>query len=286
LAAVSFKLSLAPFHLWTPDVYEGAPTPVAAFLSVVSKTAAFAVAIQLVQTLLPGVPGVQAVLIAICSLSMIWGNVAAIMQTDLKRLLAYSTVAQAGYMAMGLVVNTPDALTTMVFYLLGYVFTNMGAFATVKTIEQDLGTTSLKSLGGLVSKRPWSTVMLSVFFISLAGLPVTVGFFAKFFLFQQVLNGAPYLLGLVVLALLTSVVSLFYYVNVIRLTVVDAPSDTVRYLKTLTYKALPSGTSVVAVLSLFFVIVLGLLSDLPMDGIKKALHPEPDWPVTSFLPRH
>jgi NAD(P)H-quinone oxidoreductase subunit 2 len=271
--AVSFKLSLAPFHMWTPDVYEGAPTPVAAFLSVVSKTAAFAVAIQLVQTLFADVPAVQPLLAAICGLSMVWGNISAVMQTDLKRMLAFSTVAQAGYMALGLVANTSDSLTAMVYYLMGYLFTNMGAFAVVKAIEQDLGTTRIADMAGLVSKRPVAATLMTIFLISLAGLPVTVGFFAKFFLFQAVVVDQPALLGLIILALLTSVVSLFYYLNVVRIMVVQAPADAVRYLKSLTYRLVPSGTSMVALVSAYMVVLMGLFANLSLDMIHQGLAP-------------
>jgi NAD(P)H-quinone oxidoreductase subunit 2 len=273
LTAFSFKLSLAPFHLWAPDVYEGAPTPVAAFLSVVSKTAAFAIVIRLLQTLFPGVPGLIETLSAIALISMLWGNVVAIMQTDIKRLFAFSTVAQAGYMVLGLLTGSAMGISALLFYLLGYLFTNMGAFAVIKSIEADLGSTRIADMAGLVQKRPTLVLCLTLFCLSLAGLPITVGFFAKFFLFQTVINQQPGLLWLVVVALLTSVVSLFYYLNVIRVMVVSDPSDAVRYLKPLAYRFLPSGTAIVVSVCLALVITVGLASDMTMSWIQHALTP-------------
>jgi NAD(P)H-quinone oxidoreductase subunit 2 len=261
LAAFCFKLSLAPFHLWAPDVYEGAPVPVAGFLSVVSKTAAFAITIRVIQTIFPNTPGITEALIAISAISMVWGNIAAILQTNLKRLLAFSTIAQAGYMVIGLLVGTAASTATLLFYLMGYLFTNLGAFAVVKSIEDDLGTSDIDAMAGIASKRPMAVFSLSVFLLSLAGLPVTVGFFAKFFLFQSAIAAMPQLTGLVILALLTSVVSLFYYVNVMRIMIIQEPSDAVRYLKTLTYRLVPSGTALTTIIALVGVLVMGLLSN-------------------------
>jgi NAD(P)H-quinone oxidoreductase subunit 2 len=270
IAAFCFKLSLAPFHLWGPDVYEGAPVPVAGFLSVVSKTAAFAVTIRVVQTLFPDTPGVTEVLIAIATLSMVWGNVAAVMQTNLKRMLAFSTVAQAGYMAIGLLVGTPAATATLMFYLAGYLFTNLGAFAVVKSIEDDLGNSDIASMAGLVAKRPFNVLALSVFLLSLAGLPVTVGFFAKFFLFQSAVAAMPQLTGLIILALIASVVSLFYYVNVMRVMIVQDPAEPVRYLKSLTYRLIPSGTALATLVSLVAVLMMGFMADGMMGWLQRS----------------
>ena len=270
IAAFSFKLSLAPFHLWAPDIYEGAPVPVAGFLSVVSKTAAFAVTIRVIQTLFPDTPGVTEVLIAICALSMIWGNVAAVLQSNIKRMLAFSTVAQAGYMAIGLLVGTPAATATLMFYLAGYLFTNLGAFAVVKSIEDDLGNSDLENMSGLVAKRPLNVFALSIFLLSLAGLPITVGFFAKFFLFQSAVAAMPQLTWLVILALIASVISLFYYVNVMRVMIVQDPADSVRHLKSLTYRLVPSGTAITAMVSLLAVLVLGFTADSTLSWFQRS----------------
>jgi NAD(P)H-quinone oxidoreductase subunit 2 len=266
LAGLGFKLSLAPFHQWTPDVYQGAPTPVSAYLSVVSKGAAFAVVIRLIQTVFVGIPGLTETLMVMAALSIVWGNVAAALQTDIKRLIGFSTIAQAGYMALGLLVAMPHTLSTLVFYLAGYLFTNMGAFAAVTAFEMEVGSTKIADLAGIVSKRPAHVLAFSLFLLSLAGLPITVGFFSKFFLFQSVVAQQPALMGLIILALLASVVSLYYYVNVIRVMVVDAPAEAVRYLKPITLK-LPSGVAVVLATCAVTVVGLGVFSSASIDWL-------------------
>ena len=227
LAALAFKLSLAPFHMWTPDVYEGAPTPVAAFLSVVSKTAAFMVTIRLLTMVLGGIPYWQPLLAVVCVLSMVIGNITAIRQTSLKRLLAYSTIAQAGYMTLGLLVHSAFGIAGILFYLLTYLFMNMGAFAAVVAINHELGTDDIGALSGLIQKRPSIVLGLSICLLSLAGIPITAGFFAKFFLFQSVIAQSAHLMPFIIVALVTSVVSMVYYLKPIRLMVLGSPSSQV-----------------------------------------------------------
>jgi len=229
LAAVAFKLSLVPFHMWTPDVYEGAPTPVSGFLSVVSKSAAFALAIRLLYMLFSGMPEWVLLLSIFAIFSMVLGNVVALKQTSLKRLLAYSTIAHAGYMVLGLLVEPAVGVSGVLFYLVSYLFMNLGAFASVIQIQNLLGTDDLEAVSGLVHKCPSLVLGFSLCLLSLAGIPITAGFFAKFFLFQSVMSaGGPHMLWLVVVALAASTVSLAYYVNVIRLMVVKEPSEQVQ----------------------------------------------------------
>lgn len=227
-AALAYKLSSAPFHMWAPDVYEGAPTPVGAFLSVVSKGAALAITIRIFVILFAGFNQWPVLLGILAVLSMIIGNVVALKQTNVKRLLAYSTVAHAGYMLLGLVIATPIGIAGLLYYLVTYLFMNLGAFASVIYFNNLTRTDEINAYSGLIQKRPWLTLGFTVCLLSLSGIPITAGFFAKFFLFQAVaLSGTAYI-GLVILALLMSTVSLAYYLNIVRLMVVKEPSAAVQ----------------------------------------------------------
>lgn len=227
VGGVCFKLSAAPFHMWAPDVYEGAPTPVVAFLSVVSKIAGFSLAIRLFAGVLAPVTGWSGLIAVLAVLSMVVGNVVALTQHNIKRLLAYSTVAHVGYLLLGLVVLTPDGLSSLLYYLVTYLFMNLGAFAVVTVVENATGRTDTAAYAGLVRKKPFLAIVLSIMLLSLAGIPITAGFFGKFFLFQSIINAGSQYLWLVVVALLTSTISLYYYINIIRLMVIAEPSDAV-----------------------------------------------------------
>jgi NAD(P)H-quinone oxidoreductase subunit 2 len=228
VAALAFKLSTAPFHMWTPDVYEGAPTPVAAFLSVVSKTAAFALTVRLFVMFFAGFPQMQLLFVILAVLSMTIGNFVALKQTNIKRLLAYSTIAHAGYMILGLAVGSVAAIGSMIYYLIAYLFMNMGAFASVIAFHNMTRSDEIKSYSGLIQKRPWLVLGFSFCLLSLTGIPITAGFFAKFFLFQTLIQSGSVYLWLVLIALVNSTISIAYYLNVIRLMVVKEPSSAVQ----------------------------------------------------------
>jgi NAD(P)H-quinone oxidoreductase subunit 2 len=230
IAGFAFKLSAAPFHMWAPDVYEGSPTPVTAFLSVVSKTAGFAVAARFLISVMGPIQGAVWVLLAISVLSMLVGNIVALTQKNIKRLLAYSTIAHAGYMILGLAIMNEQGLSALLYYLIVYLFMNLGAFAFVIYFHHLTGSDEIRSYAGLVRKQPFMVFVFSLFLLSLAGIPITAGFFAKFFLFQAVASAGAQYLWLVVLALVTSTISLYYYLNVIRLMVVAEPSPEVQKL--------------------------------------------------------
>jgi NAD(P)H-quinone oxidoreductase subunit 2 len=227
LGGVCFKLSAAPFHMWAPDTYEGAPTPMVAFLSVVSKIAAFAFAIRLFSQYFGALPGWTGIVSVLAVTSMVLGNVVALSQRNIKRLLAYSTVAHGGYLLLGLVVMTPASLGSLVYYLMTYLFMNLGAFAVITHFENITGHTDIAAYAGLVRKKPRLVFLFSIMLLSLAGIPITAGFFGKFFLFQALVNAGNQYIWLVVVALLTSTVSLYYYLNVIRLMVISEPSEVV-----------------------------------------------------------
>jgi NADH:ubiquinone oxidoreductase subunit 2 (subunit N) len=157
--------------------------------------------------------------------------VVALWQTNIKRLLAYSTIAHAGYMLIGLTILSPDSATTLLFYLMAYMVMNLGAFAVVVYFNQLTGSDEIKAYSGLIQKRPLLTLVMSFFMLSLAGMPITVGFFAKFFLFQVAMAISTKFLWVVILALLTSTVSMFYYLNILRLMVIGEPSPEVQAIQ-------------------------------------------------------
>jgi NADH-quinone oxidoreductase subunit N len=211
----AFKVSAAPFHMWTPDVYQGAPLPVTAFMSVGTKAAAFAMIVRVFAGGLPHLaPEWQALLAFVAATSMIVGNLMAIAQSSLKRLLAYSGVAQAGYILIGVIAGGQNGLSAVLYYLFVYMFMNFGAFAVITLLAGPEGDRDhISDLEGLGRRSPVMGILMTVFMFSLAGFPPSVGFFGKLFLFTAGV-GAGYT-WLVVLAVLMSVVSVFYYVRVL-----------------------------------------------------------------------
>jgi len=211
----AFKVSAAPFHMWTPDVYQGAPIPVTAFMSVGTKAAAFAMIVRVFAGGLPHLaPEWQTLLAFVAATSMIVGNLMAITQTSLKRLLAYSGVAQAGYILIGVIAGGQNGLAAVLYYLFVYMFMNFGAFAVITLLtSRDGDRDAFADLEGLARRNPLLAVAMTIFMLSLAGFPPSVGFFGKLFLFTAGV-GAGYT-WLVVLAVLMSVVSVFYYVRVL-----------------------------------------------------------------------
>ena len=211
----AFKVSAAPFHMWTPDVYQGAPIPVTAFMSVGTKAAAFAMIVRVFSGGLPHLsPEWQVLLAFVAATSMIVGNLMAIVQSSLKRLLAYSGVAQAGYIMIGVIAGGQAGLSAVLYYLFVYMFMNFGAFAVITLLTGPEGDRDrFSDLEGLAQRNPVMAVLMSIFMLSLAGFPPSVGFFGKLFLFTAGVS-AGYT-WLVVLAVLMSVVSVFYYVRVL-----------------------------------------------------------------------
>jgi NADH-quinone oxidoreductase subunit N len=211
----AFKVSAAPFQMWTPDVYEGSPIPVTAFMSVGTKAAAFAMIIRVFQQGLPGLSQDWGAFLAFVAVaSMVIGNLAAIVQTSLKRLLAYSGIAQAGYILVGVLGSNGPGQAAVLFYLFAYLFMNFGAFAILILMAGPLGDRDrFEDLDGLGYRHPVLAGIMTLFMFSLAGFPPTVGFIGKFFLFSAaVANGYTWL---VVVAVLMSVVSVYYYFRVV-----------------------------------------------------------------------
>jgi len=213
----AFKVSAAPFHMWTPDVYQGAPLPVTAFMSVGTKAAAFAMIVRVFAGGLPHLaPEWQTLIWFIAATSMVWGNVMAIAQTSLKRMLAYSGIAQAGYVLIGVYAGGPNGLRAVLYYLFVYMFMNFGAFAVLTLLAGPEGDRdSFADLEGLGRRNPVLAVAMSIFMLSLAGFPPSVGFFGKLFLFTAGVGSGFAGVVLVVIAVLMSVVSVFYYIRVL-----------------------------------------------------------------------
>jgi len=224
IAGIAFKIAAVPFHQWTPDVYEGSPTPVVAFLSVGSKAAGFALAIRLLVTAFPLLTEEwHFVMTALAILSMILGNVVALAQTSMKRLLAYSSIGQAGFVMIGLVIGTDAGYASMVFYMMVYLFMNLGAFTCVILFSLRTGTDQISEYAGLYQKDPLLTLGLSISLLSLGGIPPLAGFFGKLYLFWAGWQAGAY--GLVLLGLITSVVSIYYYIRVVKQMVVKEPQE-------------------------------------------------------------
>ncbi|MBS9395087.1 MAG: NAD(P)H-quinone oxidoreductase subunit N [Dolichospermum sp. LBC05a] len=224
IAGIGFKISAAPFHQWAPDVYEGAPTPVIAFLSVGSKAAGFALAIRLLTTVFPVVADEwRFVFTALAVLSMVLGNIVALAQTSMKRMLAYSSIAQAGFVMIGLIAGTDAGYSSMIFYLLVYLFMNLCGFTCVVLFSLRTGTDQISEYSGLYQKDPLLTLGLSISLLSLGGIPPLAGFFGKIYLFWAGWQAGLY--WLVLLGLVTSVVSIYYYIRVVKMMVVKEPQE-------------------------------------------------------------
>jgi NAD(P)H-quinone oxidoreductase subunit 2 len=224
IAGIAFKIAAVPFHQWTPDVYEGSPTPVVAFLSVGSKAAGFALAIRLLVTAFPLVSEQwHFVFTALAILSMVLGNVVALAQTSMKRLLAYSSIGQAGFLMIGLVIGTDAGYASMIYYLLVYLFMNLGGFTCVVLFALRTGTDQISEYSGLYQKDPLLTLGLSICLLSLGGIPPLAGFFGKIYIFWAGWQAGAY--GLVLVGLITSVISIYYYIRVIKMMVVKEPHE-------------------------------------------------------------
>ncbi|MDN5346639.1 MAG: NADH-quinone oxidoreductase subunit [Clostridia bacterium] len=227
LAGFGFKMGLVPFHMWVPDTYEGAPTPVTAYLAVGSKAAGFAVFLRLMFTAFPALYARWMVWLGILAvLTMTWGNIAALRQSNIKRLLAYSAIAHAGYTLIGVISFNATGAAAIMFYLFGYLFANLGAFAVVIAFANATGSEHIADYAGLRWRNPFLAFCLALCLLSLAGIPPLTGFFGKLYLFLGALERGGWLLTLVIIAAINSAISLFYYVNVIRTMYLLPPKDT------------------------------------------------------------
>ena len=213
LTGFAFKITAAPFHYWVPDVYEGAPTPVTAFLSVGSKFAGFALALRIIVTGLQIDINWSLILGLMAAISMTVGNLGAIRQTDIKRMLAYSGIAQAGYLLVGVAALSEQGIGAMLFYCVAYAAANLAAFAVVIVFSTSTGLTDISSFAGLSKRAPLCALALAIALLSLGGLPLMAGFMAKFYVFLFAVQAG--LVWLVAIGVINSVVSLYYYLRVV-----------------------------------------------------------------------
>ena len=215
LVGLGFKVSLVPFHFWAPDVYEGAPTPVAGFLSTASKAAGFAVITRFFFVAFPGfAPSWTLVFAALAAITMTVGNLLAMSQTNIKRLLAYSSIAHAGYAMIGVVAFSQLGATGVVFYLAAYIVTNLLAFGVIMAFSRVTGLDTLEDYAGMSRRNPWLALMMLAAFLSLAGMPPFGGFVAKVFVFAAGVQ-ANYT-WLVVVGILNSIIGVYYYLNAMK----------------------------------------------------------------------
>jgi NADH-quinone oxidoreductase subunit N len=224
VAGLGFKLAVVPFHAWAPDVYEGAPTPIVAYLSVASKAAGMAVFVRIFYrsfTMATGEWLTPVIVLAV--LAMVLGNTVALVQKNIKRLLAYSAIAQIGYILVGFAAMSALGVSSVGFYLLVYLFANMGAFGVAIAVYRRTGSYEISSFASLGRRSPQMAAIMSICLLSLVGIPPLAGFFGKYYLFAAAIEQRLY--WLVIVALLTSVVSLFYYAGIMRAMYFDSSRE-------------------------------------------------------------
>jgi NADH-quinone oxidoreductase subunit N len=215
LVGFGFKISAVPFHFWAPDVYDGAPTPVAGFLSTASKAAGFAVLVRVLLVAFPAIPrdwGAIAAALSVATMTL--GNLLALTQRNIKRLLAYSSIAHAGYALIGVVAISQLGLSSVVYYLIAYLLTNLSAFGVVAAFGRITGSDEVASYDGLSRRSPGLALVMLVAFLSLAGMPPLGGFITKFFVFAAAVNS--HLIWLAVVGVLNSIIGLYYYLTVLK----------------------------------------------------------------------
>ncbi|MFI1222955.1 MULTISPECIES: NADH-quinone oxidoreductase subunit NuoN [unclassified Streptomyces] len=253
LTGLLFKVGAVPFHMWTPDVYQGAPTPVTGFMAAATKVAAFGALLRLLYVALPGLTwDLRPVMWSVAILTMLGGAIVAITQTDIKRLLAYSSIAHAGFILAGVIAASPEGISSVLFYLAAYSFVTVGAFAVV-TLVRDAGgeATHLSKWAGLGRRSPLVAAVFAVFLLAFAGIPLTSGFSGKFAVFKAAAEGGAG--GLVVVGVLSSAVAAFFYIRVIVLMFFSEPKadgPTVAVPSPLTMTTIAVGVAVTLVLGL------------------------------------
>lgn len=264
LTGFLFKVAAAPFHMWTPDVYQGAPTPITAFMSAGPKAAAFAALIRVTVVGLESIQAdITAVLWILAVLTMTVGNFIALSQKDVKRMLAYSSISHAGYALVGLVAWNEVGITGIMFYMLVYTFMNMGAFAVLVLVgkkgEENL---TVDGLSGMGYKRPVLAIVLSIFLLSLMGMPPTAGFAGKFYIFAGAIKSGY--IWLAIIGVLNSAVSLYYYLRVmVSMYFKDAEED-------FSWAVMNTGAAISIVIAVAGVLLLGILPGPVMQMAKLA----------------
>lgn len=265
----AFKVSIAPFHAWTPDVYQGSPTPLTSYMATAIKTVSFAAFLRIMATrVLIGSENLFDILQWLAVITMLIGNTAAILQNNMKRMLAYSSVAHSGYLLVGLItagVSSQSAFgaSSVIFYLLGYSLMTFGAFAIVAMMEkQENASVSVNDLNGFAQRRPILALCLSVFLISLAGLPPSLGFFGKFYLFNAAVGEG--LIWLAVWGVLNSVISVYYYLRpIVHMYMKDGEAEIAGHSL--------NATTITVILFALANLLLGLVSGGIFQAVEKSL---------------
>jgi NADH-quinone oxidoreductase subunit N len=229
-SGMAFKISIVPFHLWTADVYEGAPVNITSYLSVISKGAAIFILIILLFTVFPVIIGTWQKTIYITSiLTMTIGNLFAIRQQNLKRFLAFSSISQAGYILLGFMSGNQMGMATVIYYVLIYIFSNLGAFGVITAISNATGKENMDDYNGLYHTNPKLSLVMMLSLFSLAGIPPVAGFFGKFFLFTAAAQQGFYLL--VIIAVLNTIIALYYYLLVVKAMFINKSETPIEYFK-------------------------------------------------------
>jgi NADH-quinone oxidoreductase subunit N len=250
-AGVCFKMSAVPFHMWTPDVYEGSPTPVTAFFATAPKMAAVAMTVRVFIGAMPDVTAIwQQIFIFVAVVSMALGSFAAIGQSSIKRLMAYSSIANIGYALIGLACGSEEGISGLVTYMIIYLAMTLGTFAIILSLRRrDVMFEKIEDLSGLSRTHPWLAFCLAAMMFSLAGIPPLAGFFAKFYVFAAAIKAG--LVTLAVIGVVTSVVGAYYYLRIVRIMYFDEPKEP--------YEAMAPGLRVVLALSSVVVVLFFLL---------------------------
>jgi NADH-quinone oxidoreductase subunit N len=254
ISALAFKVSAAPFHMWTPDVYEGSPTPVTAFMAAAPKLAGMFLFGRVLVQAFPGlIDQWQPVIWLIAAASMIVGALSALVQTNIKRLMAYSSIGHMGYALIGLAAGTQTGISSMASYMLIYLAMTLGVFACILMMRRPEGMAeNIADLSGLSQTRPGLAIAFTILFISLAGIPPFLGFFAKFFVFSAAVEEGLYILT--VIAVLTSVVATFYYLSVVRTIWFAEPAPEFAREQDVAVRVTASGSAIVITLGTLFLL--------------------------------
>lgn len=249
IAGIGFKISIVPFHLWTADVYQGAPTSVTSYLSVVSKgSAAFVLLTILIKVFGPMVNEWQTIIYGLIILTITIGNLFAIRQKNMKRFLAFSSISQAGYILLGVIGGTALGMSSLVYYVLVYTVANLAIFGVISIIEQRTGKVSMDDYNGLYKTNPKLTFLTTLALFSLAGIPPFAGFFSKFFVFMAAFDKGYYLL--VTIALLNTIISLYYYLLVVKAMYINKSETPIEPIKTDCYTKLSFVICLIGILGL------------------------------------
>lgn len=263
LAGFAFKCALVPFHMWVPDAYQGAPTPVTAFISVGPKAVGFAVLVRVfLKNFFPLFPNWVDLIMAISILTMTVGNVIAISQTNIKRMLGYSSIAQAGYILIGFTVGTSLGIEGILFYILAYALMNLGAFGCVVLISRSTKSDEIEDYAGLYKRDPLSAFMLTLFLLSLAGIPPLAGFLGKFLVFAAAIESKFYLLAIA--GVINSVIALYYYIRVVKYMYLEEP-------KAIRAESKPIALQVALMLALIGILIVGVWPHPFLNWIKDSL---------------